>query len=236
VMACNCTAVNEVERQRAYYRETAAAYDEMHVAGNHEHATAIGHMLPYLDTLGVASVLDTGCGTGRGIKLIQQLAPRIRVHGNDPARELLDASGLADDLVDCCSSERLPYVDGQFDAVIEIGVLHHVPKPDAVVAEMLRVARKAVFLSDSNIYGQGRHGWLKYLLRQTHLLKPINRARRGGRDWYFSQGDGVAYSYSVFDSYRQIASACGETRVLPIDGSGRTAIFGSPHVLLVGIK
>ena len=228
--------MDEVEQQRAYYRETAAAYDQMHVANDDEHATAIAHMLPYLHALGVESILDTGCGTGRGIKLIQRLSPGIRVHGNDPSRELLDASGLPGDVVDCCSSERLPYRDAQFDAVIEIGVLHHVPKPEAVIAEMLRVARKAVFLSDSNIYGQGNHGWLKYLLRQAHLLSHINRARRGGHEWYSSEGDGIAYSYSVFDSYRQIASASRETRAIPIDGSGRTALFSSPHVLLVGIK
>ena len=34
-------------------------------------------------------------------------------------------------------------------------MLHNVPSPDRVIAEMLRVARVAVFMSDSNDYGIG---------------------------------------------------------------------------------
>jgi ubiquinone/menaquinone biosynthesis C-methylase UbiE len=42
------------------------------------------------------------------------------------------------------------------DAAFECGVLHHVAEPSHVVGEMMRVARKAIFLSDSNRFGQGR--------------------------------------------------------------------------------
>jgi hypothetical protein len=49
-------------------------------------------------------------------------------------------------------------------------------------------------------------------LARLHLLDAVNRARRGGRRWYHTEGDGVAYSYSVFDSYRQVADACERGR------------------------
>jgi hypothetical protein len=35
------------------------------------------------------------------------------------------------------------------------GALHHVARPGQVVADMLRVGAKAVFISDSNSFGQG---------------------------------------------------------------------------------
>ncbi len=55
----------------------------------------------------------------------------------------MNASGLA-----------LPFKDDGFDAVVESSVLRHVSDPKAVVSEMIRVARKAVFLVDSNIFGR----------------------------------------------------------------------------------
>src|SRR5205807_1225287 len=83
------------------------------------------------------------------------------------------------------ASEALPYPDASFDAVVAIGVMHHVPDPSAVVAELVRVARRAVFISDANIYGAGSPASriFKLALARTGLLRPLNRVRRGGRDW-----------------------------------------------------
>ena len=41
------------------------------------------------------------------------------------------------------------------DAVCAFGVMHHVKRPAIVVGEMMRVARRAIFISDSNRFGQG---------------------------------------------------------------------------------
>src|SRR5439155_18441659 len=118
------------------------------------------------------------------MRYILDRLPEIVVHGNDPSEELLNAAavrhGISREVLDCASTLELPYSDGSFDAVVETGVLHHVPDPARAIAEMLRVSRKAVFLSDSNIYGQGSifAGLLKLALSRIHLLKWINRARR----------------------------------------------------------
>ena len=77
--------------------------------------------------------------------------------------------------------------------MVATGVLHHIAKPEKVVAEMLRVAKSAVFISDCNIYGQGGSvsvGHVKRLLASAHLLKPLNWVRRGGHHWYSSPGSG----------------------------------------------
>jgi ubiquinone/menaquinone biosynthesis C-methylase UbiE len=231
--------VGDAERaQLAYYARTAAQYEHVHVHEHDEHSLALEHIAAYLELIRAESVLDTGCGTGRALRFLMRRFPELRVHGNDRSPELLAASGLPSELVDCVSSEELPYDDGSFDAVVECGVLHHVERPERVVAEMLRVARKAVFLSDSNIYGQGRMPArvAKLVLANVRLLDAVNWVRRGGKRWYYSDGDGVAYSYSVFDSYRQIAAACERVVALPLTGTGRSALLGSPNVLLCGFK
>jgi len=227
--------VDPTEVQRDYYKRTADAYDAMHVDPADEHMLALGIVAAHIERLGATSVLDTGCGTGRAMRYFRERFPDMTIRGNDPSAELYAASGLPEELFDCISSDELLYGDGQFDVVVECGVLHHVANPERVVGEMLRVARRAVFLSDSNIYGQGRFGLLKYLLVRARLWRGINRLRRGGRDWYYSEGDGVAYSYSVFDSYRQVQRACAAVHVVPLDGSGPVR-FGSQHVLLCGFK
>src|SRR5207248_5405679 len=96
-------------------------------------------------------------------------------------------------------------------------VLHHVPQPERVIAEMLRVSRKAIFISDSNCYALGGFGsgLIKLALAKTGTLRIVNRLRRGGRDWYFTAGDGVGWSYSVYDSLPLIRRSCGEVLVIP---------------------
>ena len=125
--------------------------------------------------------------------------------------------------------------------MVATGVLHHIAKPEKVVAEMLRVAKSAVFISDCNIYGQGGSvtGHVKRLLASAHLLKPLNWVRRGGHHWYSSPGDGIAYSYSIYDSIPQLRESCQSIIVIPTVPSGMTG--GSPlnessHCLVCAFK
>lgn len=229
-------------RQLRYYEETASHYDAMHVSESDEHAIALRYVAMYLEWLGAESALDTGCGTGRAMRYLMAHLPTVQVRGNDPSEALLGVArsdhGIPADLLDCASSERLPYPDSSFDVVVETGVLHHVPRPDLVVSEMLRVACKAVFLSDSNIYGQGAlpARLAKVVLARTGLLNTLNRLRRGGREWYYSTGDGIAYSYSVFDSYRALSDVCEQVIVIAIQGSDHFPLLTARHVLLCGFK
>jgi ubiquinone/menaquinone biosynthesis C-methylase UbiE len=235
-----------VSAQRDYYARTATTYDGMHDMG--EHHDALRHVAMYMQAIGAKSVLDTGCGTGMAMLYLTREMPDLLTHGNDPSEALLrvaqDRHGIPGDRLDCVSSERLPYEDGAFDAVVETGMLHHTPEPQRVVAEMLRVARKAVFISDSNIYGQVGSSLparaLKLALARAGLLRPLLRRMRGGHDWYFNEGDGVAWSYSIFDSYPLVRDACAESVVLPT-GSKRGLADACPilfasHCLIAGFK
>jgi ubiquinone/menaquinone biosynthesis C-methylase UbiE len=243
-MAATSTSREQLT-QREYYRRTAHDYDDWHTNQRDEHMFALEHILIYLRMCGAESVLDSGCGTGRTLRFLSERAPELRLRGNDPSPDLLaiatERHAIPADVLDCVGSERLPYEDDSFDAVVATGVLHHVPEPRRVVAEFIRVARKAVFISDANIYGQGampgRLG--KVLLNRARLLRPINWIRRGGHHWYFSEGDGVAYSYSAFDAVPALKRTFSEVRVIPTLDTVRpngVALLSSSHVLVCGFR
>lgn len=235
-----------VSAQRDYYAQTASDYDSMHEKG--EHYDALRHVAIYMRAIGARSLLDTGCGTGMAMLYLQEQIEGLQARGNDPSAALLrvatERHGIPSEQLDCVGSERLPYANDAFDAVVETGMLHHTPEPQRVVAEMLRVARKAVFISDSNIYGQqgssvGARA-LKLALARAGLLRPLLRRMRGGHDWYFNDADGVAWSYSVFDSYPVVRASCAEVMVVPT-GSKRGLADACPilfasHCLIAGFK
>ncbi len=233
------------QRQQAYYAETADRYEADHVQDGDEHYFALRHIAFYLEWIGARSVLDTGCGTGRALRFLHESLPHLSIRGNDPSEELLAVAvrdhGVPANTLDCCPSEQLPYEDSSFDAVVATGVLHHVAEPEKVVAELLRVARVAVFISDSNIYGQGGRiaRLAKHFLARAHLLGPVNWVRRGGHHWFYSAGDGIAYSYSVFDSLSLLRKSCPSIIVIPTLPSGMTGscpLGESSHCLVSAFK
>jgi len=144
--------------QQEYYQKTASKYHETHVIVGDEHYISLSYISALIKTLSITSVLDIGCGTGRGVEYIQNLYPDVKIIGIEPIQELLDVgvkNGISPKSLFIGSGLALPFTDKVFDAVIELGILHHVKNPDKVVMEMLRAAKKAVFISDSNIFGQG---------------------------------------------------------------------------------
>ena len=88
--------------------------------------------------------LDVGTGAGA---LALALAPLVReVVGVDPVPELLvlareRATGLANAEFVEGDGTRLPFDDGSFDLAGTLRVLHHVHRPELVVAELARVTR-----------------------------------------------------------------------------------------------
>jgi len=97
------------------------------------------------------SVLDVGCGEGI---LSAEWAERV---GDRPVVGVdLDDPGLREEWAKrarpnlefvAADASALPFDAGAFDMATGIEVLEHVPDPDAVVAEMARVARRRLLVS-----------------------------------------------------------------------------------------
>lgn len=232
---------DEVTIQRRYYAETAGKYEAMHVNEGDEHYFALCQMLAAIDFLGVKSVLDVGSGTGRVISRIKKARPDLVVRGVEPVEELRKvghANGIGPDELVAGDALALGYRDGEFDLVCEFGVLHHIKTPARAVAEMLRVARKAVFISDSNNFGQG--GTLgrtfKQLFNAVGLWPVVDLIKTHGRGYTISEGDGLAYSYSVFNNYAQIKLQCRSVHVINTVAGGVNPYRTASHVALLGIK
>jgi ubiquinone/menaquinone biosynthesis C-methylase UbiE len=110
--------------------------------------------------------------------------------------------GLTSDELRDGNALSLEFPSASIDLVCAFGVMHHIRMPSRAIAEMLRVARKAIVISDSNNFGQG-----SLLVRRTKqmfnlfgLWSFVDLIKTGGKGYRFSEGDGVAYSYSVFNS------------------------------------
>jgi ubiquinone/menaquinone biosynthesis C-methylase UbiE len=233
--------------QHEYYVQTASSYDSMHNANEgieHEHNTALRLIHTLSGEFGCDTFLDVGCGTGRGVQFFLERGRKVT--GVEPVSALIQQAvgkGIPESLVIEGSGYSLPFADKSFDAVFECGVLHHVEDPYRIVQEMMRVARKAVFLSDSNRFGQGHYALrlIKLCLYKARLW-PLTRAiQTKGKGYTISDADGLAYSYSVFDSYNQLYEWSDDIWLLPTSPKHTVRSWCSPllthsHALLCAFR
>jgi len=91
-------------------------------------------------------VLDVACGAGA---FLLALAPRVRfAHGIDLTYEMLHQARqfqrerqISNVSFEAGEAEQLPYLDAAFDLVTCQCSLHHIPKPQVALKEMLRVMK-----------------------------------------------------------------------------------------------
>jgi ubiquinone/menaquinone biosynthesis C-methylase UbiE len=232
---------SETQVQRTYYRHTARDYDAQHLNDdNDEHRFAIRILEAIVDCYGIRSILDIGAGTGRVARHFRNRHPGVRVVSVEPVVELREigyANGLSrQELVDG-DVNNLAFRDGEFDLVCEFAVLHHVRNPRRAVDEMLRVAKVGIFISDSNNFGQGSRlaRIAKQSLNALRLWKVADYIKTGGKGYSISEGDGLAYSYSVFNNYGQIARKC-RTFLFNTHPAGMNPYRSASDVALFGLK
>jgi len=226
---------NAVLIQRRYYAETAAQYGAMHSHEGDADPRTLSMVRALLGMVEARSALDVGAGTGRAIRYLLDHMPGLSVRGIEPVGALIEQAiqknGVPEDLIAQGVGEALPFGDASIDVVFSFAILHHVPKPDAVIREMLRVARKAVIIVDGNRFGQG--SWpvrlLKLALYKAGLWGVVNYLKTGGDGYLITPGDGLAYSYSVYDSFDRMAEWATRLIVMPAEAGKATSWF---HPLL----
>jgi ubiquinone/menaquinone biosynthesis C-methylase UbiE len=233
--------LSEIEIQRQYYAKTADQYEKAHVSEQGEHSFALNFLMSLLDYYEIRSILDIGSGTGRAIHYIKKHRPDIKVIGIEPVKELRNVGyslGLSEDELIDGDATDIKFTNSEFDLVSEFGILHHVPTPERAVAEMLRVAKKGIFISDSNNFGQGSliSRSVKQLANALGLWRTIDLIKTKGKGYSISEGDGLFYSYSVFNNYKQIQSKCKKIHTVNTNDGGINPYRTASHVALLGIK
>ncbi len=104
------------------------------------------------------TALDVGTGTAQIPIELCRNAAGVRVVAVDAACHMIELAranvlraGLAERIhLDVCDAKQLPFADGSFDAVLSNSIVHHIPRPETVLAEMARVARPGgrIFVRD----------------------------------------------------------------------------------------
>jgi SAM-dependent methyltransferase len=233
------------EAQRDYYERTAHNYEAVHVGTQDEHSIALTHCVAILRMLNIKTILDVGSGTGRGVRAL--LEAGFVVKGIEPVAALIEQGeklGTPKGAVILGDGFNLPFKDGAFDAVCEFGVLHHVRKPNVMVKEMLRVSNAAIFLSDTNRFG--RAGLVsrlcKLALWKSGLWPLAYWMWTKGRGCDISECDGIAFSYSVYDSFNLIDRWASRSFAIPTKKEVTTPatwlnpLLTASHVLLCGVR
>ena len=227
--------------QRSYYARTADQYEDLHVREHDEHGLALAWLAGLTDHFGASSVLDVGCGTGRALRYLKHRQPNLRITGIEPSAELRavgHAAGIADDELVDGDATRLAFADNSFDFVCEFGVLHHLENPRLAVAEMLRVARVGIFISDDNHFAAGSVAGrrVKQVLNSLGLWNAAYWLRTRGKGYRISEGDGLSYPYSVFTDLGIVRAQCGLVQLASTAQGGPDLYASAAHMAVFGHK
>ena len=230
-----------IEIQRRYYTETAARYDSMHSQETSTNPFVLKFVTALARMIEARSLLDVGTATGSGLREITKMLPEVFACGVEPVIALIRQSprdnGSSQPTILQASGDALPFPHSSFDVVSAFGVLHHTANPSAVIQEMLRVASRAVFICDSNRFGQGSTlaRFLKLFLFKTGLWPAYIFLRTRGKGYLFTEGDGLAYSFSVFDSYQLISQWADRIVLIPTGNTNSGASWFHPLLTSGGV-
>ncbi len=100
--------------------------------------------------------LDVGTGTALIPIEMCKRSPRLTMVGVDLAEHMLalakrnvERAGLAARIeLRKIDAKSLPFADGELEAVVSNSIVHHIPDPAHALREMIRVARRFVFVRD----------------------------------------------------------------------------------------
>ncbi|HZZ80338.1 MAG TPA: methyltransferase domain-containing protein [Gemmataceae bacterium] len=123
--------------------EEARDYDSMDHA--HVNQLFISDLLAFHPSS--TRVLDVGTGTAQIPIELCRRHPKVHVIAIDMAQHMLDVgrrnverAGFADRIeLRLCDAKQMPFGDASFDCIMSNSIVHHIPAPLAVFAEMARV-------------------------------------------------------------------------------------------------
>lgn len=230
----------EAKNQLDFYARQAEEY-LIQPFGHGEVDSALPFLVGQIRMRGWKSLLDVGSGGGRIPAIIRDHTALDRLIGLEPSDGLRKVAqekyGFAASDFIAGDATALPFADNEFDLVTEFAVLHHMRKPRLALREMIRVARHAVAVADSNNFGQGRYAArrIKQLLNALNLWPVVDFVRTGGKGYHISEADGLWYSYSLFSDIDLLREAFHTVHVVNLVGAAANHYNDSGGALLIGI-
>ena len=163
-------------------------------------ARHIARLLPTSESgTGELTGLDVGCGSGEIAAVIEGLAPEVTIEGVDVL-----VRGVTHIPISEYDGETLPFDDNSFDVVTLIDVLHHTDDPARILAECVRVARRAVIIKDhycDNPFDDARLRFMDWVGNRSHGVRlPYNYMSR--RQWRLMYGDLGLFAHVILETLR----------------------------------
>ena len=87
------------------------------------------------------SVLDVGCGLGKGTDILRRTA--LNADGQDLDSQLSAIGAISKPLAE--------FPEKSYDIVVSIEVVEHVEDPKEFILQLARIARKGFFVKDSKL-------------------------------------------------------------------------------------
>jgi ubiquinone/menaquinone biosynthesis C-methylase UbiE len=153
-------------------------YFEKLLKGRAAYAPWMAEELGYHDAKGL-HILDVGCGQGIDVANFARAGASVTGIDLTPrhvelAQRHLEALGLQASIVEG-DAERLPFPDRSFDRVTSNGVLHHTPRIEKALAEILRVLRPGGEARIILYNRQSFHYWLTQVIYRGVLRGALVR-------------------------------------------------------------
>lgn len=143
---------------------------------------------------GAKTVLDLGSGSGRHLVFFARRGFAVYGLDNSPAgttiaRKWLKKERLSAFLCTQEMTEKLPYEDSFFDAVISVQVIHHacIAMIRKIVSEIGRITKKdgCIFLTVPSLRNQGK----SYRRVEPRTFIPLDGPEKGLPHHYFTLGE-----------------------------------------------
>ena len=194
---------DHVRRMVEYYSRTGPQYNTWHCnrGDSSSHNFAVREISRTMREVHAHSLLDVGCGTGRGVRAALDLG--YDAVGLDISADLLAIArkelSIPEDRLIHGDATKLPFPDSRFDVSCILGALHHSAQPHKIIGEMIRVTKKAIIVSD-----EANHlsGGIKQVLLRLGLFdivyrllfqRPVRTVRRQTD----SEQDGPTFVFSI---------------------------------------
>jgi SAM-dependent methyltransferase len=177
---------------------------------------------------GHAEVLDWGCGFGQLSALLRDRGVEVTAIDYDPSAAGTEVRPLARfpqiEATYTADPVRLPFPDDRFDAVLSMGVLEHVARPEESLDELHRVLRR---------------GGLVYCHKLPNRCSYLEAIARRTGQYYHGQLEHdtlwtVRSARAAFERHRFEVLEIRRANMLPLTLPGRAATALAPAIFGAG--